>query len=86
MYQLLYKKSVAKDLRKLPANHRQAIVAKIQALAEHPLPANAVKLSGSDNMYRFRHGDYRVIYRLHKGELVVMVIKIGHRREVYRRL
>lgn len=84
MYVVLYRKSVDKDLRKLPKVHREAIVKKIQALAGNPRPAGVVKLRGSDNLYRMRHTEYRVLYRLNDGKLTVLVIKVGHRREIYR--
>jgi mRNA interferase RelE/StbE len=84
MYVVLYRKSVDKDLRKLPKTHRKAVVQKIQTLADDPRPAGVVKLRGSDDLYRMRHTEYRIIYRLSDGELTVLVIKAGHRREIYR--
>lgn len=84
MYNLSYKKSVEKDLRKLTNIVRIAIVAKIQTLANNPQPNGSVKLRGSNNLYRIRHTDYRIIYRIESGELVVLVIKVAHRKEVYR--
>lgn len=84
MYKLLYKKSVEKDLRKLPNNIRKAIVAKILLLAQDPQPVGAVKLRGVTDLWRLRQGDYRVVYAITESELVILVIKIAHRREVYR--
>lgn len=84
MYVILYKKSVDKDLRRIPKINRETIVKKIQALAENPRPAGVVKLRGSDDLFRMRHTEYRVIYRLSDNELTVLVIKVGHRREIYR--
>jgi len=84
MYVVLYRKSVDKDLRKLPKIHREAIIRKIQALANDPRPAGSVKLRGSDDLYRMRHTEYRIIYRLNDGELIVLIVKVGHRREIYR--
>ena len=83
MYVVLYRKTVDKDLRKLPKIPREAIVKKIQALAGNPRPIGVVKLRGSDDLYRMRHTEYRVIYRLNDGKLTVLVIKVGHRREIY---
>lgn len=85
-YKLTYKQSVEKDLRKLNKTHRIAIVRKIQALAIDPKPSGAVKLRGTDDLYRIRHTDYRIIYQIFNGELVILVIKIGHRKEVYRKI
>ena len=64
--------------------HREVIVEKIQGLADNPRPAGVVKLRGSDDLYRMRHTEYRIIYRLNDGKLTVLVIKVGHRREIYR--
>jgi mRNA interferase RelE/StbE len=84
MYLILYKKSVDKDLRRLSKIHLEAIVKKIQALASDPRPASVTKLRGSDDLYRMRHTDYRIIYRLNDNELTILVVKVGHRREIYR--
>jgi mRNA interferase RelE/StbE len=84
MYVILYRKSVNKDLRKLPKAHREAVIRKIQALTDDPRPAGVIKLRGSDNLYRMRYTEYRIIYHLSDGELTVLVIKVGHRREIYR--
>jgi len=84
MYSILYKKSAEKDLRKLPQLIRIAIVRKIQSLANNPQPNGSVKLRGASNLYRIRHADYRIIYSVDSGELVIIVIKVAHRKEVYR--
>ena len=86
MYTLWYKKSVEKDLRKLPKSQLQAIVRKIQALATDPRPVSSIKLQGSENLFRMRHADYRIIYQINDSEVTVLVIKVGHRREVYKDL
>ncbi len=83
-YEIIYKKSVDKDLRKLPLAIRKIIVSKIQALATDPHPAGATKLRGSADLFRLRHSDYRVIYQIQKGKLILLIIKVGHRREVYK--
>ncbi|HSX02651.1 MAG TPA: type II toxin-antitoxin system RelE/ParE family toxin [Candidatus Saccharimonadia bacterium] len=83
-YQLRYKKSIDRDLRQLPDSHRQTIVAKILQLAREPRPASSTKLQGSRDLYRIRHADYRIIYQINDGQLIILVVKVGHRREVYR--
>lgn len=83
-YRIEYKKSVEKELRKLPTRQLKHIVSKIQALAANPRPEGSVKLRGSIDLYRIRHAEYRVIYQIIDGTLVVLVVKVGHRREVYR--
>ena len=83
-YRIVYKKSVEKDLRGLSVALRKVIVKEILALATDPLPASATKLRGSTDLYRLRHSDYRIIYQFHNGQLKILIIKVGHRREVYK--
>jgi mRNA interferase RelE/StbE len=82
-YKLIFKKSVAKDLRAFPAQDVQRILHRIDALAVEPRPVGCEKLSGQER-YRIRQGVYRVIYEIADKALVVLVVKVGHRREVYR--
>jgi len=86
MYSIFYKKSVEKDLRKLPKSVLTAVIKKIQTLAKDPQPNGSVKLRGSSNLYRVRHSDYRIIYSINGDELVILVIKVAHRKDVYRDL
>ena len=83
-YNIQYKRSVEKDLRKLPPPQLKGIVAKIRALSVDPHPNGSVKLRGSSDLFRARHTDYRIIYQVHDDKLVILVIKVGHRREIYR--
>jgi mRNA interferase RelE/StbE len=82
-YRLLIKPSAAKELDSLPAKDRKRIAAKLQALATDPRPLGSEKLSGQEK-YRIRQGDYRVLYSVHDEDLTVLIVKIAHRREVYR--
>ena len=82
-YSLEIKRSAAKELAQLPPKDRGRIVARIQALADDPRPVGAEKLSGQER-YRVRQGDYRILYEIEDQVLRIMVVKIGHRREVYR--
>jgi mRNA interferase RelE/StbE len=82
-YELVFKKSVAKDLRALPKQDVERVLARIRALAEDPRPPGCEKLSGRDR-YRVRQGVYRIVYEIADAELIVLVIKIGHRGDVYR--
>jgi len=84
MYTLLYKKSVEKDLRKLPNNIRLTIIEKIKSLSVDPVPQGSTKLKGQEALYRIRHSNYRVIYEIVNNKLVIIVIKVAHRKEVYR--
>jgi mRNA interferase RelE/StbE len=83
-YSILITKSAAKELERVPTKDRQRIVAKIRALADNPRPVGAEKLSGEDK-YRVRQGDYRILYEIVDLDLIVTVVRIGNRREVYRR-
>lgn len=82
-YRLQIKPSAAKEIETLPQKDRQRVVARIQGLATDPRPPGCEKLSGREQ-YRVRQGNYRIPYTLHDADLLVVVIKIGHRREVYR--
>jgi mRNA interferase RelE/StbE len=83
-YSILIVKSAAKELERVPTKDRRRIAAKIAALATDPRPAGAEKLSGEDK-YRLRQGDYRILYELVDADLIVTVIRVGNRRDVYRR-
>ena len=83
-YSIDYLPSAAKAIAKLPRTIQQRILARLEALVPNPRPPGSVKLTGQD-AYRIRIGDYRAIYTIHDDRLVVLVIDVGHRREVYRR-
>jgi len=82
-YEVRFRKSVGKDLDPLPKRDVQRIVAAIAALADNPRPPQSTKLSGSEK-YRLRCGVYRVLYEIQDDALVVCVVKVGHRKDVYR--
>lgn len=82
-YRLVFKRSVAKDLRALPKADLAAVLQRIQALADEPRPPGCEKLSAQER-YRVRQGVYRILYEIRDQELLVTVVKVGHRREVYR--
>lgn len=76
-----------KNLEDIPKSDLKKIQKKIDVLATDPRPRKMEKLSGSDdNLYRVRSGDYRVIYRIFDKKLLILIVNIGHRREVYRNL
>ena len=82
-YRLVFKKSVCQDLRVLPKKDIARILKCIRSLAEDPRPQGCEKLSGHER-YRVRQGVYRIIYEIKDDVLTVVVVKVGHRREVYR--
>jgi len=83
-YELVFKKSVAKDLRAFPTKDIKRIMQRIHSLANDPRPAGCEKLSGQER-YRVRQGIYRIIYEIEDERLLVLGVKVGHRREIYRR-
>lgn len=82
-YELRFKPSVAKDLRGIPSADVRRILTRIETLREDPRPPGSEKLSAQER-YRLRQGDYRILYNVLDGELIVEIVKVGHRREVYR--
>ena len=82
-YKLVFKESVAKDLRSIPNQDIKQIFKRIENLAEIPSAEGCIKLSGAE-LYRVRQGLYRIIYEIFDDRLVVHVIKVGHRSDVYK--
>jgi len=83
-FEVVFKRSVKKDLRGIPKKDIRRILARIEALANDPRPPGAEKLTGLER-YRVRQGAYRILYEVQDQRLVVVVVKVGHRRDVYRR-
>ena len=84
-YELLFKQSVAKDLRALPKADLARVLRRMEALADNPRPPSCEKLSGQEK-YRVRQGVYRIIYQVDDEQGIVLVVKVGHRRDVYRQM
>ncbi len=85
MFEIQFFKSARKGLKRLDTTSKQRIMKAIYALREEPFPAGVKKLKGqSEELYRIRVGDYRIIYTVKDGELLILVLTIGHRRDVYR--
>ena len=82
-YELLFRKSVAKDLRGFPKQDVQRILQRIRSLASDPKPPGCERLSGLER-YRIRQGAYRIIYEIVDDRLIVLIVKVGHRKEIYR--
>lgn len=83
-YDLVLRPSVSRDVKGIPQQVLKRILERIEALRDDPRPPGAVKLSGLE-YYRVRQGDYRIVYEIQDKVLVVIVVKIGHRREIYRK-
>ena len=82
-YRIELKKSVRKDLKSIPKEDLRRIISAIGSLADNPRPPQSKKLSGPDQ-YRLRQGNYRILYTISDNVLVVCVVAVGHRREIYR--
>ena len=83
-YKILFRKSVARDIRRIPNQDVRRILKTIVSLSEEPRPSGAEQLSGQER-YRVRQGNYRIIYEINDNEVIVVVVKVGHRKDVYRR-
>jgi mRNA interferase RelE/StbE len=82
-YRLLIKASAAREIEALPRRERTRVVHRIRELAVDPRPPGSEKLSGEEK-YRVRQGNYRILYSIDDADASVLVVKIGHRRDVYR--
>lgn len=82
-YDLQFLPSVKKDLRQIPKGELKKILARMESLCDDPRPPGCTKLSGMD-YYRVRQGDCRIVYEIQDGRLIILVIKVRHRRDIYR--
>ena len=82
-YNIIFKKSVSKDLKNIPKKDVRRILEAIKTLAKNPRPPQSKKLSGQEK-YRLRQGNYRILYSIEDDELIIQVVKIGNRRDIYR--
>jgi mRNA interferase RelE/StbE len=82
-YKLFFKKSVKKDFDAIPKKDLKRILKRIETLAENPRPTGCEKLTGHER-YRLRQGRYRILYSIQDDALTVWVVKVGHRKHIYR--
>jgi mRNA interferase RelE/StbE len=82
-YRIEFKKSAVKEIKSLPSTELKKVLAKIESLSENPRPHDSIKLSG-DEKYRLRCGDYRILYSIEDQILIIVIVKVGHRKDVYR--
>ena len=82
-YELYFKKSVQKDLGSLPRKDLKRILKRIEGLAQDPRPPGCEKLTGQER-YRLRQGRYRIVYSIQDDVLTVWIVKVGHRKDIYR--
>jgi mRNA interferase RelE/StbE len=83
-YTVIYQGAAEAALRRLPKEVQVRILRKVDQLAGNPFPPGNEKLSAPTDLWRIRIGDYRVVYTVERKELLVLILKVGHRREVYR--
>ncbi|MFH2058173.1 MAG: type II toxin-antitoxin system RelE/ParE family toxin [Pseudomonadota bacterium] len=82
-YEIFFRESVYKDFRKIPKKDLQKILSKIQSLSLDPRPSGSEKLTGQE-FFRIRQGNYRILYSIQDNQLTIWVIKVGHRKGIYR--
>jgi len=85
VYEVYLEKAAENDLKRLPTTTFHRIIPHIKALAENPRPSSCRKLAGSKNDWRIRIGDHRVLYEIDEKAKAVRIMRVRHRREVYRR-
>lgn len=83
-YRVEIKPAALREIARLPRPDQRRISERIDALARIPRPPGCVKLAGADNLWRLRAGNYRIIYTIDDRPLIVAVVKVGHRRDIYR--
>ena len=83
-YRVEISRTAQAQLKRVPRDGQTRVVRAILALADEPFPKGSRKLSGYTDVFRIRIGQYRVIYSVAKGKLIVIVLKIGHRKNIYR--
>jgi len=84
-YKVFFKKSVEKDLKQIPKRDLLKIFKRIESFQVDPRPVGSEKLTGQER-YRVRQGNYRIVYSIQDYELTVWVVKIGHRKEIYKKI
>jgi mRNA interferase RelE/StbE len=82
-FEIEFRRSVEKDLRKIPRNDQIRILRQIDGLRQEPFPSGSKKLSKQER-YRLRQGNYRILYEVQEEKLIIVVVKVKHRRDAYR--
>jgi mRNA interferase RelE/StbE len=85
VYEVYLERSAENDLKRLPTSISHRIIPQIKTLGENPRPSGCRKITGSKNDWRIRIGDYRIIYEIDEKAKAVRIMRVRHRREVYRR-
>jgi len=85
-YVIKFRPAVEKDIRHLPQKELIRIKRKIESLAENLPDRSTTKMKGNNNFHKVRVGDYRIVYEIHDDVLVILVVKIGNRKDIYKKL
>ena len=85
-YRIELKRSATKALKKIPKADRKRIAEKIDSLAEGPPNPEITKMKGNNPFHKVRVGDYRIVYEIQEDVLLILIVKIGHRKDIYRNL
>ncbi len=83
-YEIIIKPAAEKNLDKIPRSARRRIADALEELRNGPRPSGVVKLAGAENLWRIRIGDYRVVYEIDDARAIVSVLRVAHRKDVYR--
>ena len=83
-YKIEWRRSIKKDLKGISKTEISKIIGAVESLSEEPRPTGSKKLSGSEFTYRIRIGHYRMIYEIHDETILIEVVKMGHRKDVYK--
>ncbi|MGH9509056.1 MAG: type II toxin-antitoxin system RelE family toxin [Terriglobales bacterium] len=83
-YRVVFSETAIRALDKIHPQHRARIITRAESLADEPFPPGVKKLRGPEGWYRIRVGDYRVVYDVQHQRLVVLVVRVAHRRDAYR--
>ena len=83
-YRILFKPAAQRQFRKLPRDIQRQLAPKIDVLAEDPRPSGIKKLSRAESLYRLRSGNFRIVYEIQDDMLIVLIMKVGDRKSVYR--
>ena len=86
MYKIEWKQSAKKELKKLNKAVIFKIIKMVESLSLNPHPAGSRKLQGSEHLYSIRFGNYRIVYSIEKNKLLIEIIRVGHRKDIYRKL
>jgi mRNA interferase RelE/StbE len=84
-YRIEFKSSALKELERLPRQIIPRVVAAIKGLVENPYPSGVKKLAGFERTYRVRVGDYRIMYEIYEDRLIIEIIRVKHRKDIYKR-